>query len=359
LKNIQILGKSLIINKKITKMRKVSTIIGTVCMTVLMAVSASSCKKNDTKALSSIDCTLPSIEGVSPLEEEKAYIDMMDGQIKWCENDKLMVYSIDEDYTKSQTTIFDLDPRSIGQSNGHFSGTELEAGSVGYFMFYPAGKASPSIGANNRAYFNVTATQEHTTDLYAGTSYAGRIFEDHGCIVAASTCNHAADGTLNHIFGYLSLRLKDSAGSGRKVNSVTITDLNHYLTGTISVEIPKLSWNFAAAMKTLGQQYKAGTNLSTYAATLNDYLHQIGYIPEQVGHTMTLDCSATGGVEIINKNKYFMMAVRPGALMNGFTVIVSFTEGIPAIFEVPANNQNITIPGTYTNITIDLASGVL
>jgi hypothetical protein len=207
-------------------MRKVSTIIGAVCLTVLMAVSVS-CKKNDTKTVSSFDCTLPPVEGVSALEEEKAYIDLMTNQLKWYDGDQVMVYSLDEDIANSTTAIYDVQANATGQTVGHFTGTPLAEGSVGYFVFYPAAKASQTIAANNRASFTVGETQTHTTDLYKGTSYSGRIFQDHGSVVAASTCDAEANGIMKHIFGYVTIKLKDSANSGKKVESVTITDPTH------------------------------------------------------------------------------------------------------------------------------------
>ena len=103
----------------------------------------------------------------------------------------------------SHHAIYDVQANATGQTVGHFTGTPLAEGSVGYFVFYPAAKASQTIAANNRASFTVGETQTHTTDLYKGTSYSGRIFQDHGSVVAASTCDAEVNGSMKHIFGYV------------------------------------------------------------------------------------------------------------------------------------------------------------
>jgi hypothetical protein len=78
-------------------MKKVSQIIGMMSMVALLAIGATSCNKDKTKMVSSFDFTLPAIEGESGLDESKAYIDMVAGQMKWYDGDEMMIYSIDQD----------------------------------------------------------------------------------------------------------------------------------------------------------------------------------------------------------------------------------------------------------------------
>lgn len=343
-------------------MRKTYQFVGMMFMAALLAIGATSCKKDDPKTVSSFDFMLPDVEGVSPLAEGKAYIDLTNNKMKWFDGDQMRIYSLDADWTKSKTAVFGAESGITGQTQAHFSGAPLEKGSLGYFAFYPVSKSSATIEEGNRASFNVDKTQYHQTDLYAGTSYSGLIFMDPTCIVGAATCDVIEPnvvGTLKHIFGFVTVRVKDSGNSGKKVTKVTIKDSNLHLTGSISVVIPNLTDAILNNMKSLGQQYKAGSITDAYWPTLNGYLQQIGYLNNPDGNEITLDCTSTNGVQINNSYKFFFMPIRPGALMKGFTVTLTYDNNDTQTFTVGADKKYIVIPGTYTNISVDLASGVL
>lgn len=340
-------------------MKKANHIIGMMFLAAAMVVTTS-CNKDKTKMVSSFDLTFPEVEGVSALEDNKAYIDLVSNTMKWYNGDQVRVYSIDENYTNSKTAVYDGQVNMTGQLVGHFTGTPLPQGSVGYFVFYPADKATGTIAEGNRAYFQVGNTQTCATDLYAGTSYSGRIFMDPQGVVAASTCDAQVNGRMQHIFGIVTVRLKDSNNSGKKVKSVSITDSSRNLTGSISFEIPQLTESLLNGMKTLGQNYKNGAvNPESYAASLNSYLQQIGYMSEPNGNTVTLDCSAANGITINNTYKFFTMMIRPGTLMGGFTITITYDDDTTKDFVVPADKKYVVIPGTYTNISVDLANGVI
>ena len=339
-------------------MRKANHFFGMICMAALLVVSAS-CKKDKPETVSSFEFSLPTIEGASPFEE-KAYVDLVANKMKWYNGDQIMVYSLDEDYTQSTMAVYDGDAELTGSTVAHFTGTPIEKGSLGYFAFYPASKAGSEIEAGNRAYFNVGATQNYVSDLFEGTSYAGRIFMDPQSAVCASTADMIVpyvQTTMKHIFGFVTIKLKDSGNSGKKVKSVSITDNNMHLTGSISLQIPALTESILNGMKTLGQNYLAGSvNAESYASSLNGYLQQIGYMSDPDGYTVTLDCSAANGVQITSSNKFFLMTLRPGALMKGFTITVTYDDNNTATFTAAADKKYIVIPGTYTNISVDLAS---
>ena len=336
-------------------MRKVNHFFGMMCMAALLVVGASSCNKDNKQPVSSFDFELPAIEGTSPFEGEKAYVDLVANKLKWYEGDQVMVYSIDQDYTNSQTAVYDGEANMSGQTTTHFTGTPLNQGSEGFFVFYPADKASTTITEGNRATFSVGATQAHTTDLYTGTAYAGRIFMDPQGVVAASTCDAQVNATMKHIFGFVTVKVKDTNNSGKKVTSVAITDNNMHLTGSISIKIPQLTESILNGMKTLGQNYKNGSvDAESYATTLNNYLQQIGYESNPEGNTVTLTCPAA---EITSAYKYFTIPLRPGALMKGFTVTLTYDDNTTEskAFDAAAK-EYIVIPGTYTNIALDLAT---
>jgi hypothetical protein len=344
-------------------MKKVTQIIGMMSMVALLAIGASSCKKDNTKMVSSFDFNLPAIEGESGIEDSKAYIDMIAGQMKWYDGDAMMIYSIDEDWTKSRACQFEGEFGITGQSQAHFVGAPMEEGSEGFFAFYPASKSSREITEGNRATFNVGGTQTHVTDLFAHTSRPGQIFMDPVGFVGAATCDMVESSVsvdLKHIFGYINVRVKDSNNSGRKLQSVKITDSKLHLTGTMSIEIPALKSADLDGMRQLGVNYKANGNADTYWSEMNTRLQQIGYMGNGTGNEVTLDCSVlSNGIPINNSYKYFLIPMRPGALMDNFTVTLSFKSGADVVINVPADKKYISIPGAYTNVSIDLKNGLL
>ena len=343
-------------------MKKVSQIIGMMSMVALLAIGATSCKKDNAKTVASFDFTLPAIEGESGLDESKAYIDMIAGQMRWYEGDEMMIYSIDQDYTQSKAAVFTAESGVTGVAQAHFTGAPMAEGSEGFFAFYPASKATTQITEGNRAYFNVGETQTHVTDLFANTARAGMIFMDPTGFVGAATCDVIEPNVvanLKHIFGYINVRVKDTRNSGKKLNSVTITDSNMHLTGSMSILIPALKSADLDGMKTLGVNYKNNGNADAYWLEMNRKLQEIGYHSNGTGYSVTLDCSAANGVTINNSYKFFLMPLRPGALMDNFTVTLTYTDGTTREVNVPADKRYISIPGYYTNVSIDLATGLI
>ena len=344
-------------------MKKVTQIIGMMSMVALLAIGASSCNKDNTKVVSSFDFKLPAIEGESGIDDSKAYIDVVANQMKWYEGDAMMIYSIDEDWTQSRACPFNAESGITGAVQAHFKGAPMEEGSEGFFAFYPASKASREITEGNRAYFNVGETQTYVSDLFASTSMADKIFMDPTGFVGAATCDVIkpyVSADLKHIFGYINVRVKDSKNRGRKLSSVTIKDSNMHLTGSMSIEIPALKSADLDAMKQLGVNYKANGNTNAYWSEMNNRLQEVGYMPNGTGFEVTLDCSAANGVVIDRNYKYFLIPLRPGALMDDFTVTLKYIDGTSDIVvNVPADKRYISIPGYYTNVSVDMHSGLI
>lgn len=345
-------------------MKKVTKIFGMMCMATVLAIGASSCNKDKTKTVSSFDFNLPAIEGENPFDDSKAYIDMLAGQMKWYNGDQVMIYTIDEDVTKSAAAVYVTEENITGSTVAHYVGTPMTEGSYGYFAFYPASKASTTIAAGNRATFNVDATQNYEVDVLAGTPRAGLVFTDPRSFVGAATCDVIepfVSANLKHIFGYINVRIKDTGASGRRVKSVTITDSNMHLTGSMSICIPALKGADLDAMKQLGIDYNVNGNAEAYMTGLRSKLQEIGYMSDPVGNSVTLNVASANegtGAPINGSYHYFLMPLRPGALMGDFTVTLSFFgETDPVVINVPANKKYISIPGYYTNISIDLKGG--
>lgn len=341
-------------------MKKAIQIIGMMCMTLVLVTSVSSCRKNP-QTVSSFNVSLPAMEGDNPFDDSKAYIDMVNGVMRWYGNDDIMVYSIDADYTKSESQVFHGDASIEGATMAPFSGYHMPVGDVGLFAFYPASKASAQIAAGNRATFNVGATQTYEKDLFSTTPRAGKIFMDPRGYVGAATCDVIepyASFTLKPIFGFINVRVKDTNNSGRKLKSVTIKDNTKYLTGTMSINIPALTDARLNTMKTLGENYKANGNIDAYLPVMEGILNDIGYMATGTGHEVTLDCSAANGVLIDGSYKYFLIPLRPGALLGPFSVTLDFETGDDVIIDA-ADKRYISIPGFYTNVSIDLKTGLI
>jgi hypothetical protein len=346
-------------------MKKVTKIFGMMCMASVLAIGASSCNKDNTKTVSSFNFSLPAIEGENPFEDDsKAYIDMVDGVMKWYDGDEMMIYTIDEDVTNSRAAVYTSKTGITGATQAQFAGPHLAEGSEGFFAFYPASKASTTITEGNRVSFNVGGTQNHVTDLFANTARAGRIFMDPQGFVGASTCDmigHTVSASLKHIFGYINVRIKDTNVSGRRLKSVTITDNQMHLTGSMSVCLPAVKSADLDAMKQLGENFKSNGNVATYMAGLESKLQEIGYMSEPDATssvTLNVDAANEGmGATIDGSYRFFLMPLRPGALIGNFTVTLKFMEGDDVIINVPANKKYISIPGYYTNVSIDLKNG--
>jgi len=335
-------------------MKKSNRVIVVMCIGALLAVGSASCKKNDTTKTSSFTFELPAVEGFSA-EEGKAYIDIAaSSQMKWWDGDKIKVYSVDATNTTPVTADFTAEAGCSGKTVAKFTGEDLTKGSYGYFAFYPYDKAV-SVAEGNLGTFNVSAMQTYNPALnFAGTSMAGRAFMDPQGVVGACPCdvlNGSANGVIKHIFGFANVKIKDtsSATAGKKVTSVTITDNNMHLTGNITVNIAELTTARLEALKALGTNYYNGNvGAEAYMAQLNEILHEIDYTSVPDGNSVTLDCSAAD-VTLASVNKFFIIPLRPGALVKDFTVTVEFDDKTSQDFNFN-DKMYICRPGTFSNI---------
>lgn len=340
-------------------MKKMNRTISVMCMAALLAVGFTSCKK-DKGSATFFTFSVPEIEGFVA-DDDKAYVDISvsNTPIKWWDGDQIKVYSVDATNKTPVMADFTAAQGSTGKQTTQFTGDPLDKGSYGYFAFYPASKAV-SVQQDNYGTFNVGPTQTYNPALnFAGTSMAGRAFMDPQCVVAASTCDVTAAGSVNttmkHIFGFANVRIKDSGNTGNyKVKSVTIVDNNLHLTGDITINIPEITTTRLNTLKSLGTSYAAGSiGEDSYWTSLKSTLDEMGYSsnPDQDGYSVTLNCEAAD-ITLNNLNKFFIIPLRPGALLKGFKVTVTFENGSKD-FEFN-DRQYIIRPGTFSNIQCTL-----
>lgn len=327
-------------------------IFGMITLAALLAVGSASCKKNNTTN-SSFTFALPTVEGFVA-DEGKAYIDINDGsKMKWYDGDEMMIYSVDATNTTPSMGVFTADAGVTGATLAHFNGPSLEAGSYGYFAFYPASKAV-SVAADNYATFKVEKTQTYDHNL---NIMSGRGIMDPRGVVAASTCtmlNGSVTTTLKHIFGFANVRVK---GATKKVKSVSITDNKLHLTGNMTIQIPAITETNLSTLQTLGANYASGAiNESSYMSQLSACLQSMGYSSQPNGNVVTLDCTDYEGgavpIEATN-NKYFIIPLRPGALLGSFTITLTYDNDDTQSFNFN-DKKYIIRPGKFSNIQITL-----
>lgn len=335
-------------------MNKLSRIIGMMCLAVL-AVGFTSCNKDKVEKSSSFTFDMSTVEGFVA-DDSKAYVDISaSGQpVTWFNNDQIMVYSVDATNTTPQMTTFTINEDGVGKTQATFTGDEITKGSYGYFAFYPASKVV-GVTEGNFGTFNVGETQTYNSALdFAGTSMAGKAFMDPQGVVGAcptDILNGTTTGTFKQIFGYANVRVKDASGAtaGKTVTSVTITDGYRHLTGDMTINLVELTTPRLNALKTLGTNYSNGSiTIESYTPQLNDLLHQMGYSTQPEGYSVTLNCAAANAM-LNNANKYFIIPLRPGALLKDFVVTVNFSDGSHQDFNFN-DKKYIIRPATFSNI---------
>ena len=321
-------------------------IFGMITLAALLAVGSASCKKN-TETKASFSFELPAVEGFSA-DEGRAYIDLSDGKMKWYDGDMMMIYSVDGTNTTPQTELYVAVPGSTGKTRTNFVGNTIDAGSLGYFAFYPASKAV-SVSADNCATFKVESTQTYNHEL---NIYGGRGIMDPRGVVAASTCtvdNGSANPlTLNHIFGFVNVRVK-TGGDTKYVRSVTIKDNRLNLTGEMTIQIPAITTGRLNYLKDLGANYANGSiDADAYMSALSAKLQEMGYSSRPNGDEVTLNCEGDA-VQIDGSNTYFIIPLRPGALIGSFTITVTFDDN--TFVEKTYNDKSYIVrPGRFVNI---------
>lgn len=320
-------------------MKKLTKTIGLMCMAALVAFSASSCKKA-TEENAEFEVGLSRVEGFAS-EEDRAYINIDDGtgNLTWNSGDQIMVYNLAERYTSSVAHIFTAVDPCDGQTTARFRGRSVgPRKKLGFFYFYPAYKASGHLQEDNRETFTVDSIQQ----------YDERYHIDKDALVMACTVNAISDDfTMEHIFGILNIRL--TSNLGKRVKNIVVTDRTFNLTGTLSLKLPKVDKDKLAGF--VNKIYNGETGYEDELAT---YLHELGYDPNGNGKTIKLDCSKCDdnkGVLLGSETKYFFIPMRPGALYNGFDIVINYMEGGKDDIHIDPSNRYCIRPGYFTNIT--------
>lgn len=303
-----------------------------------IAFLGSSCKKNQ-DTVASADVNLAAVNDAGTFGQgSRAYIDYFDGnKMKWSAGDQLMIYNLDNDWTKSKREVFTLQTGE-GTTSGKFVGNNLgDALGIGFRVFYPASKVvNHELGKNNSQTFDVPATQNYAKDCMDPTSL----------VMACTTGAVHSNFQMQHIFGFANIRIADlRTGGPKKVKSVEVTDNFFNLNGNITADLPGVESEVLSGL--INQCAAANTDaaFNAYMTALTSYLHEINYTSEPGTKTITLNCP-TDGVQLSNTEyTNFVITLRPGSLSKGFDVKINFTDETAVEF----HGFNPNYPTAYVN----------
>lgn len=325
-------------------MRKFNRLFCMLSMAALV-VFASCNKKNET---ASFTIGLTPVQGLQ-MDDSKAYIDIYDGcQMKWNEGDKIMVYNLAEDYTNSVACEYTAAAGCEGQTSTTFSGEPVgERQDIGYFYFYPSYKASGQLQEDNRETFTVDRTQTYNETT---------IFDPTSLVMAIDVENLNDDLEMQHIFGFLNIKLTKATPA--RVKSIVVTDSHFHLAGQMSIKLPAVK-----AQKFSDLYDECVGNNPNYEEDLAEYLGNdfLGYMTSTTDedYAITLDCSKADngqGVLVNGTKKYFFFSLRPGALYKGFTVTINYMDETlePTVLNYDADINYCIRPGWFKNLTIGI-----
>jgi hypothetical protein len=311
----------------------------------MVALVATSCKKKE-EGVTELTLTMEEVKGFEAgpsVDGSKVYLDPNAGYAaRWNAGDAVMVYSLASD-GNSACEEFTTTAASEGQPRATFYGNNIAKKDLGYFMFFQADKATREILNNN--------TNTETFVVAAEQTYNPAHYIDQTALVLASPAesSNGSDFNVNlqHIFGVLNVGIYDNMG-GYQVNKIEVTDDVVNLTGALDLKLTQVNPAEFTRLMNLLQNGDA-----SYAAQLSNYLQALGYHAHDndgaapQGKTITLNCN---NIALPAAYQYFFMPLRPGALYQGFTVTIYYTNGTTSSYHYGADMNNLTKPGYFTNV---------
>lgn len=284
------------------------------CAAAVLAFGASSCNKD--KGNTSFTLNVPE----TIVDDERAYVDISaGGAFRWNGGDEMMVYNLDyTDGTQSVKEVFTCPASAEGHAGTTFSGNNVGAKKDGIFFFYPANRAVGTLDADNRETFEVAAEQTYTLINNVGT------VDVNSLSMAAGPFNEVKSSfTMQHIFGILRLKLTGT----KTVTSIEVTDPNRNLYGHASLKLHNVNTTqLSAALEYFGNGTHPG-ELGPYASYIQN---DLGWNVIDGGNTVTLNCGT--GVQLKSTVTPFYITLRPGALVNGFSITVNYSDSTSQTF---------------------------
>ena len=264
----------------------------------LVAFAATSCQKNEMQPTNTLKAVLN-----QPTTGDKTQIGASNFLV-WSPNDQIMVGG-----TTLATQTFTA--MSSGSTYTDFTGGTIDPNEP-YWAFYPVTYITNVDVENEQVTFTVPTTQTYVEGSFATNTYP----------MAASNGGSGTEFTFQGLFGVLSIPLTGSC----TVGSIELTDAAFNLTGNITLSVYDL----------LAGEIRSGS-------TTNG------------ARTITLLCG--DGVTLSSDPTVFMFALRPGALMSGFTITIKDPTGeVIATRSAPINMRNAIRPEVILQMpTVDLS----
>lgn len=343
-------------------------IVRTLCLVAMVALVATSCKKNE--EVTEVNVSFGEVTGMPQnpsLDGSKAYIDAADGfKFKWNDGDQVAIYNLSVNSENSICEVYTADAGSEGQTKARFHGASVgPRKDIGLFVFYNATMTEQNLKPNNYEFFHVAETQNYNENY---------LLDPHAmvmaCVPANAGDNYVKDFTLEHIFGFLNVAVANATcfGGGyqpRHVSQIIVTDGEWNLAGMVDLKIPEVN---PQTMTSLMNQLEAnGPEDATYLANLAEYVNTLGYHAHGSSKTITLNCNNCNlpDYSIAGYWQHFYIALRPGALNKGFTVKVVYNEATNAnpnteigedansyVYVFDAANDWVVKPGHIRNIFV-------
>ena len=323
-------------------MKKVTRIIGTVCMVGLLAFVSTSCKKNQENGEMTINVSIPGVE----TEGDRAYITNY-GLFMWHENDQVRVYNLDteDNAVNSKTAVY----TKIGNTStaiARFRGPSVGLKKAeGYRVIYPVNmikgssdEVEQTLCNENRQIFDVSDRQYfHSYDI-PGIHHYSRV--DPEAMLMAMKLNKLTDeANLHHMFGVATFCLGAAVGTTVVVDSVVLEDKAFNLAGEVSAKLHRFALDDSQGLNYVWDQFfntYQGFTPEFVQDVLTPELELLGWDPDEstLGKSITMDCiyehedgelkGVTLGEQPEMTNFNFML--RPLALSQGFTLTI-YLEG--------------------------------
>lgn len=314
-------------------MKKVTRIIGAICMMGLLTFVSTSCNKEKEEGQMTINVAVSGFEE----EGERAYINS-NYEFMWHENDYIRVYNLADEANadESATSVFS----KIGNTTGptaRFRGASVGAKKAeGYRLFYPiemvkgtAEEINLTLQNENHQVFQVSDHQQF--EAYNTSDHHSSLVDGHAMPMAAKPEKLTDDVTLQQIFGVAAfqMRVSEDYQGSLVVDSIRLEDNFHNITGDVSLKLHTVD---PAALTSVSNAF-----FTTYQGFTQEYLDEVltpalldmDWMRLNGGKEITLDCTYDhdGGlngqpVQVAPFYTEFAYMLRPLALSEGFKLYV-------------------------------------
>lgn len=348
-------------------MKKVTRIIGAVCMVGLLVFVSTSCKKNQENGEMTINVSIPGVE----TEGDRAYINEY-GLFMWHENDQVRVYNLDtEDNAVNSKSAVYTKIGNVSTQIARFRGPSVGLKKAeGYRVIYPVNmikgssdEVEQTLCNENRQTFDVSDRQYfHSYDI-PGIHHHSMV--DPEAMLMAMKLNKLTDeANLHHMFGVAAFNLNAAVGTTVVVDSVVLQDNVFNIAGEVSAKLHRFALDDSQGVEhnllyVWDQFYSNyhGFTPEFVQDVLSPELEFLGWVPDEstLSHSITMDCiyeHADGEVKGVTLGEYpsgsfFNFMLRPFALSQGFTFTVYVHDGDPIVL-TDADFEHGPFPCDYT-----------